>query len=69
MGRNLPAVDATAVRVMGLNPYGVEYLSGASGRLGPIRDENITQLGEAVEAVRTRFSVLDVPHLRGILPA
>ncbi len=69
MGRNLPAVDATAVRVMGLNPYGVDYLSGASGRLGPIRHENITQLGEAIEAVRTRFSVLDVPHLRNILSA
>ena len=66
MGRNLPAVDATAVRVMGLNPYGVDYLSGASGRLGPIREANITQLGEAIEAVRTRFSVLDVPHLRSV---
>jgi uncharacterized protein (DUF362 family) len=69
MGRNLPAVDATAVRVMRLNPYGIDYLTGASGRLGPIHHENITQLGEAIEAVRTRFSVLDVPHLRGILPA
>ncbi len=69
MGRNLTAVDATAVRVMGLNPYGVGYLTGASGELGPIHERNITQRGEPIEAVRTHFNVLDLPHLRSIVSA
>ncbi len=66
MGRNTTAVDATAVRVMGLNPYGARYLTGASGRLGPIHEANITQRGERIADVKTRFAVLDVPHLRGM---
>ncbi|MFQ5495309.1 MAG: DUF362 domain-containing protein, partial [Phycisphaerae bacterium] len=67
MGRNAAAVDATATRVMGLNPYGVKYLSEASGRLGPIHEWNIRQRGEPINAVRTRFDVLDVPHLASIV--
>lgn len=66
MGRNLAAVDATAVRVMDLNPYGIQYLTGASGRLGPIHERNITQRGAPISAVRSRFAVLDVPHLAGV---
>ena len=67
MGRNLAAVDATAVRVMKLNPYGAKYLTGASGRLGPIHEHNITQRGERIVDVRQEFTVLDVPHLRGMI--
>lgn len=67
MGRNPTAVDATAVRVMGLNPYGVGYLATASGRLGPIHDCNITQRGEPIDALKTRFEVLDLPHLGQVL--
>jgi uncharacterized protein (DUF362 family) len=63
LGRSLPAVDATAVRAMGLNPYGVEYLTAASGRLGPIHPWNITQRGEPIDAIRTQFRVLELPHL------
>jgi uncharacterized protein (DUF362 family) len=66
MGRNLPAVDATCVRIMGLNPLGAGYLAGASGRLGPVREHNIAQRGESIESMRTRFEVLNLPHLRGI---
>ena len=66
MGRNLPAVDATATRVMDLNTCGINYLTGASGRLGPIHAWNITQRGEPINAVRTRFQVLDVPHLSNV---
>lgn len=66
IGRNFPAVDATAVRVMGLNPEGVGYLTSASGRLGPIQEKNVTQRGESIERFRTRFEVLDVPHLRKV---
>lgn len=66
VGRNATAVDATATRVMGLNPYGVAYLAEASGFLGPIHEWNIAQRGEPIASVATRFAVLDVPHLRGI---
>jgi uncharacterized protein (DUF362 family) len=38
MGRNLPAVDATCSRIMGIDPHKVSYLAAASQRLGPIRD-------------------------------
>lgn len=66
LGRNLPAVDATATRVMGLNPGGVEYLAQASGRLGPIYEHNIEQRGESVATFRSRFDVLDLPHLHAV---
>jgi len=67
MGTNLPAVDATAVRVMGLNPSGVPYLPAASaGGLGPIREPNITQRGEPIASLLTRFAVLNAPHLRAV---
>ncbi len=69
MGRDLPAVDATAVRIMGLNLDAVRYLTQASGRLGTIREPNITQVGEPVRAVATRFAVHDVPHLKRFIPA
>lgn len=68
VGRNLPAVDATATRVMGLRVEGVEYLTRAAGKLGPIRERNIRQRGESIAAVRSSFGTLDLPHLRGIRP-
>lgn len=64
VGRDLPAVDATAVRVMGLNVYGIEYLTVASGRLGTIHEWNIRQRGERIDTVGTRFNVPDWPHLQ-----
>lgn len=66
MGRNLTAVDATAARVMRLSPRTIGYLKGASGRLGPIHEWNITQRGELIADLRTPFEILDVPHLAGI---
>jgi uncharacterized protein (DUF362 family) len=69
IGRNLPAVDATCVRLMDLNPYGVRYLTEASGRLGPIHDRNICQRGEPIADLRTRFDVLDFPHLKPVCGA
>jgi len=66
IGRNLPAVDATCVRVMGLNPMGVKYLTEASGRLGPILSENIFQRGESLDSLQTAFTVLDIPHLHAV---
>ena len=69
MGRNLPAVDATCVRLMGLNVRGIPYLAEASGRLGPVLEWNIRQRGEAIAGLKTQFEVLDVPHLAGVREA
>ncbi len=66
MGRNLPAVDATCVRLMGLQPFGVKYLTEASGRLGPIHEQNIAQRGEKIIDLQKRFQLFDVPHLRSV---
>ncbi len=63
MGTNLPAVDATCVRLMGLNPWRVGYLVGASGRLGPIAERNIHQRGEPIASATSRFEILDHPSL------
>jgi uncharacterized protein (DUF362 family) len=66
IGTNLPAVDATCVRIMDLNPLGLPYLTQASGRLGPIHERHINQLGEPIADLRTPFEVLDLPHLASI---
>jgi len=67
MGRNAPAVDATCCRIMGIDPARIGYLAYASGRLGPIRESNIRQVGEAIAALRTDFRLLDViPAHRGL---
>lgn len=58
MGTNLPAVDATCARVMGIEPEKIEYLKAASGWLGTVREENIQQRGEPVGAVRRDFRLL-----------
>jgi len=45
MGTDLPAVDATCARVIGLDPWKIEYLSKADGHLGHIDDARIEQRG------------------------
>lgn len=69
VGRNLPAVDATACRLMELDPRGVPYLAMAADRLGPIVQRRITQRGEAWQSLAQRFEILDVPHLMALRPA
>jgi uncharacterized protein (DUF362 family) len=59
MGRNLPAVDATCARIMGIDPQKVPYLAAAEGNLGPIRERNIRQRGEPILSVRTDFSLVE----------
>jgi uncharacterized protein (DUF362 family) len=51
-GRDMPAVDATCCRIMGINPDKIRYLqiSGVP--------EIIHQRGERVESVRTNFELL-----------
>jgi uncharacterized protein (DUF362 family) len=59
MGDNTLAVDATAARVMGVDPARVDYLALAHKiRLGSLRKEDIEVTGERIERVRTDF-ILD----------
>jgi len=65
MGRNLPAVDATCSRIMGINPQKVAYLKVASNRLGPIKEKYIVQRGELISSVRKNFRLReDIPAQR-----
>jgi uncharacterized protein (DUF362 family) len=62
MGRNLPALDATCARIMGIDPYKVVHLAASSGRLGPIRESDIRQRGETIASVRTDFALVEKIH-------
>jgi len=52
------AVDATACRVMGLRPEKVPYLASAGTLLGNLEMPKIQQLGETIEEVKMKFSVM-----------
>jgi uncharacterized protein (DUF362 family) len=52
------AVDASACRVMGLNPEKIEYLSRAGTMLGHLEPAKIHQIGEPLGSVSMPFSVL-----------
>ena len=64
VGNCLPAVDATAARVMGLEPSRIEYLAMASPALGPLTEARIEQRGEAWQSVASPFQILNEPHLQ-----
>jgi uncharacterized protein (DUF362 family) len=66
MGTNLPAVDATCARLMGLNPWRIAYLVAASGLLGPIADRHIEQRGEPIAGLAQPFRLLDHPSLAAL---
>jgi uncharacterized protein (DUF362 family) len=63
---NLPAVDATACRLMDITPEAVSYLRLAAGRLGPIDDRRIDQRGEPWQPLVSPFALLDKPHLQSL---
>ncbi len=59
MGSDLPAVDATCCRIMGIDPMKVDYLHmAADGALGNIEEGHIEQRGENIRAVRTPFELI-----------
>lgn len=58
MGSDLPAVDATCCRIMGIDPTKVEYLEMAQDRLGVTDASRIEQRGEAIASVRTNFQLI-----------
>lgn len=64
MGTSLPAVDATAARLMDFEPEYIPYLALASGVLGPVRSQNIEQRGEAIAALEQTFAILNEPEIR-----
>lgn len=64
MGTNLPAVDATAARLMQFEPQRLPFLRLASGRLGPIQQRHIQQRGESVAACAQHFKLDDHPHFQ-----
>ena len=66
MGTNLPAVDATCSRIMGLDPWRIDYLAAASGRLGPIAEPHVAQRGESLSSVIQPFQLLDDPSMAGL---
>ncbi|MFC1779628.1 DUF362 domain-containing protein [Thermodesulfobacteriota bacterium] len=68
MGRNLPAVDATCCRVMGIDPNRISYLKVAESILGPIQTQQINQRGEVIADVITRFALRsDIPALKQLM--
>ena len=64
VGANLPAVDATAARIIGLAPERISYLGLVNNRLGPLADDRIEQRGETWQSVASPFHVIAEPHLQ-----
>lgn len=69
MGTNLPAVDATAARLMELNPHAIPYLAEAGTRLGPIAEAQIEQRGETIQRYAKHFSFPAHPHFQQFRPS
>ena len=57
VGGSLPAVDATCVRLMGIDPTRIEYLAHCPRRLGHTDESRIELTGESIEAVASRFAL------------
>jgi uncharacterized protein (DUF362 family) len=55
MGRNPVSVDATAARLMTIDPAKISYLKEASGWLGSIGEMNIRQVGENLDSSKSLF--------------
>src|SRR5581483_10460132 len=58
-GSDLVAVDATAARLMTIEPTRVQYLADAGKFLGNVELAAIEQIGETVESRRQDFRVLE----------
>jgi uncharacterized protein (DUF362 family) len=58
LGEDLVAVDATAARLMKIEPRKIEYLEIADRFLGNIRDDRIEQLAERLEKFQQDYRVI-----------
>jgi uncharacterized protein (DUF362 family) len=64
-GHDAVAVDATATRLMQLEPHRIWYLRQASRFLGNIEEELIEQRGEPLEAYAREYRLIEpLQHLR-----
>jgi uncharacterized protein (DUF362 family) len=59
LGEDLVAVDATAARLMKIEPRKIEYLEIADRFLGNIRNERIEQLGEPLQQFQQDYRVIE----------
>ena len=59
MSRDLVSLDATAARVIGLNPSRLKYLAEAGLFLGNLDERRIEQRGESVARYATTFDLVD----------
>jgi uncharacterized protein (DUF362 family) len=59
IGTDLPAVDATCARVMGLEPMRIPYLETAADFLGNVDGSRIDQRGEPIARFRTNFDLIE----------
>ena len=59
MGSDLPAVDATCARIIGLDPEKMPYLSVSGEFLGNIKESRIKQVGESPARYRTQFDLIE----------
>ena len=65
MGSDLPAVDSTCARVIGLDPAKITYLEAAGHFLGNTGERRIDQRGEPIARYATQFDVVpSLQHLR-----
>jgi uncharacterized protein (DUF362 family) len=58
-GKDLVAVDATAARLMKIEPKKIKYLAEAGEFLGNVNHEGIEQIGENLERMQKDFRVID----------
>ena len=58
LGEDLVATDATAARLMTIEPTKITYLRRAGDFLGNLRRDHIDQIGESPDRFRRDFSVL-----------
>ena len=58
-GDDLVAVDATAARLMTLEPQKIDYLATAGEFLGNLNQEKIQQVGERLDKLQQDFAVID----------
>jgi uncharacterized protein (DUF362 family) len=65
LGEDLVAVDATAARLMAIDPGRIDYLAQADAFLGNLREEHIVQIGERPEGFQSDFRLVDsLRHLK-----
>jgi len=57
-GDDLVAVDATAARLMTVDPRRIRYLAEAGRFLGNVAEERVEQIGDTIDRLRQDFRVL-----------